>query len=208
MGKGEAQFTEFAGPSGARLRSATIPFCDDVSSLLSSADLVVARAGAGSLAEFARIGVPAILIPFPQAADDHQRANAAYFAAQGGGLVLPQERIAELTALASGLLADPVRIAGFRAGLARLDEVPSLTFILDDLERNIATPAEPSVSTAAQRIPRPASTPAQKAHRSPLTAAQTAPRPTSVLPKTCRAGPKPTSQSMIDDTVLPSNPKT
>lgn len=208
MGKGEAQFTELAGPGGARLRAATIPFCDDVAGLLSSADLVVARAGAGSLAEFARIGVPAILIPFPQAADDHQRANAAYFAAQGGGLVLPQERIAELTALASGLLADPVRIAGFRAGLARLDEIPSLTFILDDLERNIATPAELPASTAAQRTPRPASTAAQKAPRSPLSAAQTAPLPPSIQPETSRAGPKATSQPMIDNTVLPLNPKT
>jgi UDP-N-acetylglucosamine--N-acetylmuramyl-(pentapeptide) pyrophosphoryl-undecaprenol N-acetylglucosamine transferase len=186
MGKGEAQFTELSGPGGIRLRAATIPFCDDVAGLLSAADLVVARAGAGSLAEFARIGVPAILVPFPQAADDHQRANAAYFAAQGGGLVLPQEKLAELTALATDLLEAPARLAGFRAGLARLDGAASLDFILDDLERNIATPAEPPSATADQ----------------------TAPRRASVTPDKKPDEPKATSQSMIDNTALPSNSTT
>jgi UDP-N-acetylglucosamine--N-acetylmuramyl-(pentapeptide) pyrophosphoryl-undecaprenol N-acetylglucosamine transferase len=186
MGKGEAQFIELPGPGGIRLRSATVPFCDDVAGLLSAADLVVARAGAGSLAEFARVGVPAILVPFPQAADDHQRANAAYFAAQGGGLVLPQEKLAELTALATGLIEDPARLAGFRAGLARLDEAASLDFILDDLERNIATPAEPPSATAAQTAPRRA-----------------APTPDKAADK-----PKATSQSMIDNTAFASNSTT
>jgi len=186
LGKGEAQFTDSAGPAGARLRSVTIPFCDDVAGLLSAADLVVARAGAGSLAEFARIGAPAVLIPFPQAADDHQRANAAYFAAQGGGVVLPQEKIAELTALATSLLGDAVRLTSFRAGLARLDEAASLDFILDDLERNIASPAGPPHSTATQLGPR----------RTPTIAGK----------DDSDAGP--TSQSMIDNLALRSSPPT
>jgi UDP-N-acetylglucosamine--N-acetylmuramyl-(pentapeptide) pyrophosphoryl-undecaprenol N-acetylglucosamine transferase len=137
LGKGAAEFTERDGPGGARLRTVTIPFCDDVAGLLSASDLVVARAGAGSLAELARIRVPSILIPFPQAADDHQRANAAYFVAQGGGEVLPQDRIAELTALAVKLLADTVRLAGYREGLALLDAAASLDLILDDLEHHV-----------------------------------------------------------------------
>ena len=140
LGKGVAEFTEHTGSGAEFLRSVTIPFCDDVASLLSAADLVVARAGAGSLAEFARIGVPAVLIPFPQAADDHQRANAAYFAEKGGGVVLPQERLGELTELATGLLADAARLAKLRAGLARLDAAASLEFILDDIEKNIVMP--------------------------------------------------------------------
>ena len=140
LGKGEAAFTENPGPSGTSIRSAWIPFCDDVAGLLSAADLVVARAGAGSLAEFARIGVPSILIPYPQAADDHQRANAAYFAEAGAGLVLDQTELAQLTALATGLLRDPSRLDACRAALARLDAAPSLDLILADLERT-ATPA-------------------------------------------------------------------
>jgi UDP-N-acetylglucosamine--N-acetylmuramyl-(pentapeptide) pyrophosphoryl-undecaprenol N-acetylglucosamine transferase len=149
LGKGVAEFTDHAGSGTECLRSVTIPFCDDVASLLSAADLVVARAGAGSLAEFARIGVPAVLIPFPQAADDHQRANAMYFAEQGGGVVLPQERLGELTELAAGLVTDAARLDAFRAGLARLDAAASLDFILDDIERNIVIPPSRSHGTTA-----------------------------------------------------------
>jgi UDP-N-acetylglucosamine--N-acetylmuramyl-(pentapeptide) pyrophosphoryl-undecaprenol N-acetylglucosamine transferase len=149
MGKGDSEYVEYPTPDGFKLRSVTIPFCDDVASLLSAADLVVARAGAGSLAEFARVGVPAILIPFPQAADDHQRANAEYFAARGAGMVLPQERIGELTPLVAGLLSSAERLEGFRTGLAELDQAAALDFILDDLERNLVSGREPSAGAAA-----------------------------------------------------------
>ncbi|MEN9841538.1 MAG: hypothetical protein RL376_1338, partial [Verrucomicrobiota bacterium] len=97
LGKGAAEFTAHAGPSGAAVRAAWIPFCDDVAALLSAADVVVARAGAGSLAEFARIGSPALMVPYPQAADDHQRANASWFATRGGGVVVDQGALAGLT---------------------------------------------------------------------------------------------------------------
>ena len=123
------------------VRSAWIPFCDDVAGLLSAADLVVARAGAGSLAEFARVGVPAVLVPYPHAADDHQRANAAWFVEQGGGVVLDQTRISPLTPLATSIILDETRLAGFRAGLSRLDAAPSLEFMLDDLEQIVAARA-------------------------------------------------------------------
>ena len=55
------------------------PFCDQVAELLSAADLVVSRAGAGTIAELIRCATPAILVPYPQAADNHQAANAAFF---------------------------------------------------------------------------------------------------------------------------------
>ncbi len=52
------------------------PFLDDMSQRLAAADLVICRAGATTLAELAAAGRPAILVPFPFASDDHQRANA------------------------------------------------------------------------------------------------------------------------------------
>jgi UDP-N-acetylglucosamine--N-acetylmuramyl-(pentapeptide) pyrophosphoryl-undecaprenol N-acetylglucosamine transferase len=52
------------------------PFIDDMASAYARADLVVCRAGATTLAELASVGKPAILIPYPFAADDHQRTNA------------------------------------------------------------------------------------------------------------------------------------
>jgi UDP-N-acetylglucosamine--N-acetylmuramyl-(pentapeptide) pyrophosphoryl-undecaprenol N-acetylglucosamine transferase len=133
LGKGEAELTSNRGPAGAVICSAWIPFCDEVASLLSAADLVVSRAGAGSLAEFTRMGTPAVLLPYPQAADNHQQANAAYFAAQGGGVVLAQTAIGALTPLVVELLGDVPRLAKCRAQLARLSSAPALDFILDDL---------------------------------------------------------------------------
>lgn len=59
-------------------------FFDDMASLYSAAGLVVSRAGATSLAEMAVFGRPAILIPYPFAADDHQYGNARYLVAAGG----------------------------------------------------------------------------------------------------------------------------
>ena len=65
-------------------------FIEDMASAYAEADLVVARAGALTLAELAIAGRPAILIRLPTAADDHQRKNAAQFASAGAALVLDQ----------------------------------------------------------------------------------------------------------------------
>lgn len=59
----------------------------------SAADLAVARAGAASLAELAFFALPAILIPFPYAADDHQTRNAEIFVRAGAGILLKESDI-------------------------------------------------------------------------------------------------------------------
>jgi len=84
LGKGAAEVKKIAFQGRPPVAAVFIPFCDQVAMLLSAADLVIGRAGAGSIAEFIRCETPAIVVPYPHAADDHQRANAAYFAAQGG----------------------------------------------------------------------------------------------------------------------------
>lgn len=88
-------------------------FVDDVARELSTADVVVQRAGASSLAELCAIGRPSVLVPFPFAADQHQLKNARSLEAAGAAVALPQAeatsaRLAdELVALA----ADPARRA-------------------------------------------------------------------------------------------------
>ncbi len=67
------------------------PFLEDVPAELAGADLVVARAGAVTVAEIAAVGRASILIPFPFAADDHQARNAESLARGGGAVSLPQE---------------------------------------------------------------------------------------------------------------------
>ena len=75
------------------------PFSDALPGLLQHADLAISRAGAGSLSELAVCGTPTILVPFPQAADRHQDANAAAAAELGAAVIVwqhpPQEEALE-----------------------------------------------------------------------------------------------------------------
>ena len=58
-------------------------FFDDMPAMFAQAHLVICRSGAGAISELAAAGKPSILIPFPYAADDHQRKNAESFAQAG-----------------------------------------------------------------------------------------------------------------------------
>ncbi len=68
-------------------------FFTDVASLYRKADIAVCRAGAGTLAELAAARLPAILIPYPYAADDHQAANAEAMAASGGAVMVRESEL-------------------------------------------------------------------------------------------------------------------
>lgn len=68
-----------------------VPFLDDVASEIAKADLVIARAGAGSTAEITAVGRASILVPFPFAADDHQTKNAEALSRRGGCTAIAQE---------------------------------------------------------------------------------------------------------------------
>ena len=75
-------------------------FIEDMVEAYGWADLVVCRAGALTIAELAVAGVPAILVPYPHAVDDHQTRNARFLSTAGAALLLPQnemtaERMAE-----------------------------------------------------------------------------------------------------------------
>jgi len=63
-----------------------VPFLDDMADAYDWADMIIARAGAGTLSELALAGVPALLVPLSDAAADHQAANAAAFAGRGAAL--------------------------------------------------------------------------------------------------------------------------
>jgi UDP-N-acetylglucosamine--N-acetylmuramyl-(pentapeptide) pyrophosphoryl-undecaprenol N-acetylglucosamine transferase len=65
-------------------------FWNDMSTALAAADVAVSRAGASSLAELAARQLPAVLIPYPSAADNHQLFNASAFVNSGAARMLPQ----------------------------------------------------------------------------------------------------------------------
>jgi UDP-N-acetylglucosamine--N-acetylmuramyl-(pentapeptide) pyrophosphoryl-undecaprenol N-acetylglucosamine transferase len=78
---------QLEGIGGETVTSRFVAFSDQIHILMSSANLVISRAGAGSIAEIVRCRVPSILIPYPYAADNHQQANANFLEAKGGGVV-------------------------------------------------------------------------------------------------------------------------
>ncbi len=134
LGKGAPEVLNLKASDQSPVSAVFVPFCDQVAALLSAADLVVGRAGAGSIAELLRCETPAVLLPFPHAADDHQRANAAWFAGEGGGLVIDQNDLLSVSREVFALLGDDDRRRAIRERLQRRDHAATLTFILDDLE--------------------------------------------------------------------------
>ncbi len=151
LGKGEAETRDFTTKTGAPVRAVFVPFCDRVAELLSAADLVLSRAGAGTIAELIRCETPAILVPFPQAADDHQRANAAFFEKQGGGIVVEQTRLGTMHAEVLDVIFNDWLLRKFRGNLQRMDRANSLDLMLADLEE-LSTPP-PATGRAAQLSP-------------------------------------------------------
>ncbi|MCI5148035.1 MAG: UDP-N-acetylglucosamine--N-acetylmuramyl-(pentapeptide) pyrophosphoryl-undecaprenol N-acetylglucosamine transferase, partial [Candidatus Electrothrix sp. MAN1_4] len=75
------------GYAAVGVRAEVRAFFTDMASLYTQADLVLARAGATSLAEVSVMGLPAVLIPYPYAADDHQARNAEYYVGKGGAVM-------------------------------------------------------------------------------------------------------------------------
>lgn len=88
-------------------------FIDDMPSFFARADLILCRSGASTVAEIAAAGKPAVFIPFPLAADDHQRRNAEALEQVGAAVVLEETKLDEvwLVDTIAALLEDPSRLA-------------------------------------------------------------------------------------------------
>ncbi|MSU49972.1 MAG: UDP-N-acetylglucosamine--N-acetylmuramyl-(pentapeptide) pyrophosphoryl-undecaprenol N-acetylglucosamine transferase [Opitutus sp.] len=134
LGKGREGIIELKTKSGAPARAVFTAFSDRMATVMAAADLVVSRAGAGTLAELIRCETPAILVPYPHAADDHQQANAAYFERQGGGLVVSQTQLGQLHAEVLDVVFNDWLLRKFRGNLQRMDRANSLDLMLADLE--------------------------------------------------------------------------
>lgn len=118
-----------------------LPYLVDFPKYLADAHLVVARAGASTMAELTAAGRPAILIPFAAATDDHQTENAAAFVAVGAGFLLQeaQASAAAVAGLIAGFLELPEALAA-AAAAARALGVPDAAARLADLvEREVAS---------------------------------------------------------------------
>lgn len=104
----------------AGVRARVEPFLENVQQWLESADLVVARAGATTLAEMACAGSTGIVVPYPLATDNHQRANAMWYVRRGAARIV--EETSGRDALIEGLVREVGVLLGSREDRRRLGE--------------------------------------------------------------------------------------
>lgn len=154
LGKGSEGVHVLHDKSGRVVRSWFETFSDRVGVLMSAADLVLSRAGAGTLAELVRCETPAILIPYPHAADNHQWANAAYFEQQGGGVVVADHALAGLSQEVRDIVFNDWLLNKFRTNLHRMSQENTIDTMVHDLE-DLAAGTPPS----RQLGPTPAAAP-------------------------------------------------
>lgn len=101
-----------------------------------AADVVLARSGATTVAELAVLGVPAILVPWPDSAEDHQTANARFLADAGGATLLPESELT-VRSLTEAVerLADPATASAMSAAaaaLGRRDAADRIAQVVED----------------------------------------------------------------------------
>jgi UDP-N-acetylglucosamine--N-acetylmuramyl-(pentapeptide) pyrophosphoryl-undecaprenol N-acetylglucosamine transferase len=104
----------------------------------SVADVAVARSGAASLTEISHFGVPAILVPYPYAAENHQYLNAEIFAREGAAEVLDETRVNgdTLGSLIDQLLADAAKRRRMHEQMRSLAPQDAATRIAELIERS------------------------------------------------------------------------
>ena len=104
-----------------------------MSDVICAADLIVSRAGAGSIAEITHCRTPAILIPYPYASDNHQQANALAHEDAGAGITLAQEHLVDLADTVIELIYNDKQLDYFKNRLERLEHCNASELITSDL---------------------------------------------------------------------------
>lgn len=99
----------------------TMPFIDDMDAAYGSADLVISRCGATTLAELGIVGKPAVLIPLPSASMNEQMLNGRIAEEKGAAIVVPDDEVSErLPRVIRDLLDDPLRMISMSNSMKKL----------------------------------------------------------------------------------------
>lgn len=124
--------------AGAGVAAELSPFFENMPELIASAHLVVARAGASTIAELTAIGRPSVLVPFPSATGDHQTANARALADANAAVLAPEAQLspASLGETFRQLFQQPNRLDGMAAAaraLGRPDAAEDLANLVETI---------------------------------------------------------------------------
>ncbi|MEZ4535547.1 MAG: undecaprenyldiphospho-muramoylpentapeptide beta-N-acetylglucosaminyltransferase [Cyanobacteriota/Melainabacteria group bacterium] len=109
----------------------------DMALVYSASDLVVARAGAMTIAELTACGLPSVFIPYPYAAQDHQMHNARYLESKGGARVIAQDGLSSAMLLdeLSTLLDDNEKMAAMAAAMKEMGRPQAAKDLAEQLLR-------------------------------------------------------------------------
>lgn len=111
-----------------------MPFIADMATAYRAADLVVARAGAGTISELELLGKPAILIPSPNVAEDHQRKNAEALSSRGAAVMIADaEAVEKLAPEVTALIGDKAKLASLSAAAKSLAKEGSADAIAETI---------------------------------------------------------------------------
>ena len=129
-----------------RIRHRVTGFTHNTATWFAASDVALTRSGAGTISELLALGVPALLVPYPHAADDHQQANALWVAGHEAGVVLPQDaldapRLREV--IEQWVLNSAARNKGAQAA-QQLSAPNATSEILSDVLREIGHSKQPS----------------------------------------------------------------
>jgi len=110
-----------------------VAFLDDMERRFAEADLVLSRSGATTCAELTVAGRAAVLVPFAQAADDHQRTNALALAVAGAAVVVEEKELSDgrLAAVVTALVDAPARISAMEEAARRLGRPDAAARVAD-----------------------------------------------------------------------------
>lgn len=165
----DLQFLHLTGPNdeenaraqyaAQNIKAVVHTFLTEMELALAAATIVVSRAGASSLAELAAMQIPAILIPYPTAADNHQFYNAHAFASAGAAIRLDQSEATgeKLAALVLRLLQEPAHYADVKTKLAQWQAPNAAAIIADQIAAALHRNADfQSAVSQASSLPTPA----------------------------------------------------
>lgn len=115
-------------------------FISDMAKAYRAADLVVARAGAGTISELQLLGKPAILVPSPNVAEDHQRHNAEALADKGAAVMILDAKAQDLTERPlfrsiESLVSNPARLADLETNISAMAMAESDERIADEIDK-------------------------------------------------------------------------
>jgi UDP-N-acetylglucosamine--N-acetylmuramyl-(pentapeptide) pyrophosphoryl-undecaprenol N-acetylglucosamine transferase len=137
---GEKNFGEFESHLGPQHRSERYqvrPYIDEMAQAYATSDLAVCRAGAMTIADLTVTATPALFVPYPFAAQDHQTSNARYIESKGAAIVIVQTDLTPegLTQSVASVLQNPTKLAAMEQAMAALGKPQAAHDIAEQLKK-------------------------------------------------------------------------